>query len=99
LVLAVKPHELGDCLSYVEGTLKERTLSSHTGIAYKTCVIVPQELRDFSERAKRGMVSLEEARQVAFKAHVALRPVTGERGCIGALAALGLIDEPDRAAM
>jgi methanogenesis imperfect marker protein 11 len=99
LVLAVEPHRLGDCLSYVERTLRERTLSPHTGIAYKTCVMVPQELRGFTERAKREMVSLEEARRVAFKARVALRPVTGERGCIGALAALGLIDEPDRAAM
>ncbi len=98
LVLAVRPRVLDDCLRCLEGALRERTLSSHTGIAYKVCVTVPQELKDFTERAKKGMVSIEEARRVAFSARVALKPVTGERGCIGALAALGLIDEPDRAA-
>jgi len=99
LVLAIEPHKLGDCLSYVEEALRERTLSPHTGIAYKVYVAVPQELRDFTERAKREMVNLEDAYQVASRARVSLRPVTGERGCIGALAALGLIDEPDRAAV
>jgi methanogenesis imperfect marker protein 11 len=99
LVLAVEPRKLSDCLSYVERALRERTLSPHTGIAYKVCVMVPQELRDFTERAKRGMVSLKEAYQAASSARAALKPVTGERGCIGALAALGLIDEPDQAAV
>jgi methanogenesis imperfect marker protein 11 len=99
LVLAVEPRRLSDCLNYMEEALRKRTLSPHTGIAYKVCVMVPQELRDFTERAKRGIVRLEDAYQVASSARVTLRVVTGERGCIGALAALGLIDEPDRAAM
>ncbi len=99
LVLAVEPRKLSDCLSYVEEALRERTLSPHTGIAYKVCVMMPRELRDFTERAKRGMVSLECAHEVASSARVTIRPVTGERGCIGALAALGLIDEPDQAAV
>ncbi len=98
LVLAVEPQRLDYCLRYLEEALRERTLSQHTGIAYKVCVTIPRELKDFTKRAKREMVGLEDARRVASSAHVALRPVTGERGCIGALAALGFIDEPDLAA-
>ncbi|MDH5816351.1 MAG: hypothetical protein QE164_06225 [Candidatus Nezhaarchaeota archaeon] len=99
LVLAVRPNEVNEVLKYVERALKERTLSEHTGMAYRIGVLTPPELRDFTERAKRCMVTMEDARRTASNVNVTLKPITGERGCIGALAALGLIDDPDKAAM
>lgn len=99
LVLAVEPYEVDQVISYVEKALKERTLSEHTGMAYRVGVVIPPELRDFTERAKRRMVTIEDTRRTAFNVNAFLKPITGERGCIGALAALGLIDEPDKAAM
>lgn len=99
LVLAARPHEVSDVLNYVERALKEKTLSEHTGMACRIGVVTPPELRDFTERTKRGMVTIEDARRTASNVNAFLKPITGERGCIGALAALGLIDDPDKAAM
>lgn len=99
LVLAVRPHEVDRVISYVDKALRERTLSEQTGMAYRVGVVAPSELVSFTERAKRGMVTMEDARRTALNVNAILKPITGERGCIGALAALGLIDDPDRAAM
>jgi tRNA(Ile2) C34 agmatinyltransferase TiaS len=43
------------------------------------------------------MVTIEDARSAASAAEVTLVPVTGERGCIGAIAAVGMHSDPDAA--
>ncbi|MCS7139473.1 MAG: hypothetical protein N3F04_00410 [Candidatus Nezhaarchaeota archaeon] len=98
IVLAVEPQKVDIAVKYLEEALRERTLSGHTGMAYRVGVRVPPKLRGFTRRAKRGMVTFDDAVSVAREVNASLKPITGERGCIGALASLGFIDNPDKAA-
>lgn len=77
--------------------LSERSFSPECGMAWTRSVMVPDVLRAFTARAKAEMVSIEDARSAAAEAGVELAAVTGTRGCIGALAALGGHDDPDAA--
>ena len=77
--------------------LGRESYSDECGLAHYTGVTVPGSLRDFSSRAKRGMVSIDDARKAGLEAGAGLVEVRGERGCIGALAALGAHDDPDAA--
>ena len=98
LMLAVEPHRINDVIDFIEGYLRQKTLSEHTGMAYWIGIKIPPKLRWFTRRAKRGMVSFDDASRVANEINAVLKPITGERGCIGALASLGFIDNPDKAA-
>jgi len=98
LILAVEPQKIDVVLSYVEEALRKRTLSEHTGMAYRIGIRIPPKLRGFTRRAKKGMVTIDDANRVASEVNASLKPITGERGCIGALASLGFIDNPDKAA-
>jgi len=98
LVLAVEPGRVEEVVKFFEDKLRENTLSQNTGMAFRVGVRTPLRLRLFTYRAKRGMVTLDEARRVAEDVKATLKPITGVRGCIGALASLGLIDDPDKAA-
>jgi methanogenesis imperfect marker protein 11 len=77
--------------------LKETSFSPECGMAWTTAILARPELREFAARARDAMVSHADASEVANKVGVTLVPVTGERGCIGALAAVGLHDDPDEA--
>ncbi len=91
----------GESLAVVRRAVREElessTFSDECGMAWSEEVLVPAPLSRFAERARRGMVTVEEARRVAGEGGAGLEPVTGERGCIGALAALGTAGDPDGA--
>ncbi len=50
---------------------------------------VPEKLMRFSKKVLRDIVTIEDARAVAEKSHVDVCLIKGERGMIGALAAIG----------
>jgi tRNA(Ile2) C34 agmatinyltransferase TiaS len=77
--------------------LKEKTLSEKTSIAVLEGISIPKALREYAERAKKSMITVEEAESVAQEVGVELIEVTGSHGKIGALAALGLYDDVDEA--
>jgi len=77
--------------------LKASTFSQHTGVAVYGSVQPGGGLREYTLEAKSRIVDLSEAWKVADKEGVKLIPVTGERGLIGALAAIGYSDNPDEA--
>jgi len=93
--LGVKP-ELADAI--VESALdyvRSETKSSQTGMAIKKGLRRCPELVRFTRRARTGIVSVEEALAAAKKSNVATFEVTGSRGIIGAVAALGMVDCPE----
>ena len=94
---AVNPSSKEGVLRDLEEMLRKHTLSSHTGLAYMNKVLVPARLRRYGVEAKSRLLTLEDAYTVAEEVGVGLKPVTGERGLIGALAALSFIDDPDEA--
>ena len=65
--------------------------------AFFHSIAVPEELRLYRREAGSRMVPFEEAQWVARQCAVRLEAVTGRRGCIGALAAIGAHDDPDGA--
>ena len=93
LVFAVKPGERDKLLEKTSELLKKHTLSDKTAIAVLDGISIPEELRSYSEAAKKSMIYLEQAEKTAEEVGVQLVEVTGSRGKIGALAALGLYND------
>jgi methanogenesis imperfect marker protein 11 len=99
IVLGVRPGGAGHVADSFAAGLEAGCFSDECGIAVMEGVETCGELRDFWGAAASRMVTIEEARSAAEAAAVEMRRVTGERGCIGALAALGAHDETDLAVM
>jgi methanogenesis imperfect marker protein 11 len=93
----VEPKKVDDVANFFESQLKENTLSQETGMAILLGLSTPKSLLDYAKKARFSMVSLEESYRVAEKCGVKLKPVTGSRGLIGALAALPFIGNPSDA--
>ncbi|HMK53554.1 MAG TPA: methanogenesis marker protein 11 [Methanobacteriaceae archaeon] len=98
LVFAIKPGEKDKLVEKARKLLKKYTLSDKTSIAVLEGLKIPEKLRNYSEAAKMSMITLEEAEKVAEEVGVELVEVTGNRGKIGALAALGLYNDLKEAA-
>lgn len=97
LTFAVFPEEKEKLINKTIELLKRDTLSDKTAIAILNGLTIPQELFEYSMKAKTAMVSIEEAEKVAKDLSIQLIAVTGDHGKIGALAALGLYNNPDEA--
>lgn len=97
LTFAVFPEEKEKLINKTIELLKRDTLSDKTAIAILNGLTIPQELFEYSMKAKTAMVSVEEAEKVAKDLSIQLIAVTGDHGKIGALAALGLYNNPDEA--
>jgi methanogenesis imperfect marker protein 11 len=97
LTFAVKP----DRVNYLKNELKKRflahTLSEQTGLAVWEGVVVPKEIKEFSNNAKKRVVTIEDAKKIASAQHIDLVKVTGERGFIGAVAGIGYAEEQEQA--
>lgn len=79
--------------------LKKYTLSEHTGMVIYSGVLIPEKVYDYGIRAKEGLIShVGEALKIAEDNNVDAYEITGKRGIIGALAGLGLHDDPELAA-
>ncbi|VUT27776.1 MAG: tRNA(Ile2) 2-agmatinylcytidine synthetase TiaS [Candidatus Syntrophoarchaeum sp. GoM_oil] len=88
--LAIKPNMLEMVIDEAVRYLKSETLSDETAMAYRTGFIENQRLRAFASMARREEVSYEDAMRVADITNVGVFEITGKRGVIGAVAALGL---------
>jgi methanogenesis imperfect marker protein 11 len=94
---AVLPGQKEALIKDVTGLLKKHTESEETGLAVFCGIDVPTELRRYAHRVKMKIVEIEETFETAKKCGIHLDKITGERGLIGALAAIGYYDEPDMA--
>lgn len=90
----MQPEELID--SFKE-ELKRRTLSEHTAMAVYRRISIPEELRMYGARVKSEYVDISAAYEIARKYGIELHTITGERGIIGAIAALAFSDSPEEA--
>lgn len=97
VILAVDPGRADAVGERFHGMLRERCYSDQCGMAVSGAVLVGERLRGFTTATRHRMVTLEDARDVAERSGVNLREVTGPRGCIGALAAVGGHNAPDTA--
>jgi methanogenesis imperfect marker protein 11 len=92
LSFAVAPAELEAAKTHAFDFVEENSFSDNSSVAFLEGLRVPEPVRDFGTRAKGEFLKWEEAERVAREAGVDLRTVTGRRGHIGALAAIGCYD-------
>ncbi|RSN72803.1 MAG: hypothetical protein DSO07_08940 [Thermoproteota archaeon] len=77
--------------------LERLTVSENTGMAVYRKITIPDELRAYGAKVKSRLVSLSDAYEIAEKFGIETIPITGERGIIGAIAALAFSDSPEEA--
>ena len=97
LTFAVAPEDKERLIKRTIEILKRDTLSDKTAIAILEGIDIPKELKEYSHATKTGMMDVETAEKIAKKLNIRLIPVTGDHGKIGALAALGLYNNPEEA--
>ncbi|MBN1109487.1 MAG: DUF1743 domain-containing protein [Methanomassiliicoccales archaeon] len=89
---AVKESDLPDLLAYFQEKLRERTYSQETTMAYFVGLRIPPELEEYGWKAKSVIYKPHQALEIARRNGVELVEITGKRGTIGAVAAIGCFD-------
>ncbi|HIJ00621.1 MAG TPA: hypothetical protein HA366_03685 [Candidatus Methanomethylophilaceae archaeon] len=95
---AVEEKEMANLLSYARDFLRDNPYSDDTVMAYFMGLKVPSALEDFGWRCKSEIFTIDDARRVALDNGISLCEITGEKGTIGAVAAIGCFDMGLRAA-
>ena len=98
LAFGVDPGRKEHLIDKAARLLEKSTLSDKTAMAVLEGIRVPGELREYSMNAKKRLMEVEEAESVAEALGIELIEITGSQGKIGALAALGLYNDPQEAA-
>jgi methanogenesis imperfect marker protein 11 len=93
LVFAVKPGNEEELVSQFTKLAKKSTISNETGMAVMNIVRVPEQLKAYASKVKSVQVDVSEAYKVAELTGVRAISITGERGLIGALSAIGSVDK------
>ncbi len=89
---AVKESELPALLDYFKEALRKNTYSQETTMAYFVGLRIPKELEDYGWNAKKVIYKPQQALDVAERTGVQVVEITGKRGTIGAVAAIGCFD-------
>ncbi len=97
LVFAVKPGREKELVSSFERLIRRATVSKQTGMVVMEKIRSPDVLKTYARKVKREQVTVDEAFKAAEEAGVQAIPITGERGLIGALAVVGLVDHAQEA--
>jgi hypothetical protein len=97
LVFAVTPGKEEELVRNFERLIRKYTISKETGMVVMNKVRAPEVLKTYSRKVKREQVTVSEAFKAAEQAGVRAIPITGERGLIGALSVVGLVDDCEEA--
>lgn len=99
LVFAARPERVEELIEWSAKLARKYTISEDTGMAAISMVRMPEELKSYSRKVKRELVDVSETHEVAKQVGARLIPIKGEssRGLIGALSAIGLVDQPREA--
>ena len=89
---AVRPEDLGDLVRYCEDFVRSDSVSDDTVMTVFTGLSIPKALQDWSWSAKSILYTTEDAVNVAKDNGVEIHYVKGDKGAIGAVAAIGCFD-------
>ena len=93
------PGKREEITKFFEKELKENTLSGETGMVVFEGIIMPEAVKEYAIRAKKCFLSsIGEVLEICKNNEITAIKVTGEKGLIGALAGLGMHDNPEFAA-
>jgi len=95
IALGVRPKHVEKIQERIIGFLRGNTRSTRTGIAFYVGLEAPKLVQKFLKRARKELVDVELAREVAMKTGIKLCSFQEERGVIGALAALAGLGKPE----
>lgn len=95
---AIEPDQMETVVTQFKEMLTKYTLSKNTAFCYTDSFVVTPSLLQYSQTAKKEFISdLSSVKKIAKENNITICPITGERGLIGAVAAIGLYDQPDYA--
>ncbi len=97
LTFAVIPKKLNGFKKKIIKEFKRLTLSENTGLTFYQGIEIPKKLILTSNAARRRIITLSKVKMIAKELSIDLEPVSGERGLIGAFAALGYAEEQEKA--
>jgi methanogenesis imperfect marker protein 11 len=89
---AVAEKDLPALTEYVIDFIRKNTYSGETTLAMFQGLRIPEEVQAYGRRAKREILQIGDAREVADRNEVRIVEVTGGRGTIGAVAGIGCFD-------
>lgn len=89
---AVRPDELDKLVDFCRNYVAENTYSDDSVMTVFTGLRIPDDLEDWSWKAKSILYTVDEAVSAAERNGVSIIYVTGNKGVIGAVAAIGCFD-------
>ena len=89
---AVRPDDKKKAVSWAEEFVRNNTYSDQTSIAVFEGLEIPRKLVRYGADAKETILSIHDAEHIGRQCGVDLIEVTGERGSIGAVAAIGCFE-------
>ncbi|MDR0778111.1 MAG: DUF1743 domain-containing protein [Methanomassiliicoccaceae archaeon] len=98
VAFAVRPDEIEKLVDFARKYMADNTYSSETVMTVFEGLRIPKELEEFGWDAKRTIYEVDDALRVAEKCGVRVFEITGKKGTIGAVAAIGCFDLGIRAA-
>jgi methanogenesis imperfect marker protein 11 len=90
--LALEEKDIPNAKDYAFEFIKKHTLSQNTCMTSFTGLKIPDSVVEYGLEAKREIKTIEEAVGIAKQCGVEIKEVTGKRGAIGAVAAIGCFD-------
>ena len=95
---AVSEEDLPKLVDYAVDYVRKATVAHDTVVTVFTGLEIPEPLREWSWSAKSVLYTVDDARRVAEENSVRIIEVTGPKGSVGAVAAIGCTDMGLRAA-
>ncbi len=92
VAFAVLPRDVKKAVSWSKEFVSKNTYSEETCIAVFEGLTIPKRLVSYGKAAKERIFTVEDAERQAKSAGVDLLQITGPRGSIGAVAAVGCFD-------
>jgi len=92
LAFAVRPDEVDKAVAWAKDFVAKNTYSDQSVIAVFEGLDIPKKLVKYGTDAKQTILAIHDAENMAQQTGVRLVEVTGRRGAIGALAAIGCFD-------
>lgn len=86
---AVKENEEEKLVENFKREVKKETLSENTAIAIFKGIKIPKSIENFGKRAKKEILKIEQAEKIAKKYNIEIIEITGKRGIIGCVSAIG----------
>jgi methanogenesis imperfect marker protein 11 len=89
---AVAPEKIDDAIGWAKDYISKGTYSDQTSMAVYEGLEIPKKLVRFGADAKYTIMSIHDAEHAAEQNGIRVLEITGRRGSIGALAAIGCFD-------